>query len=64
MKIPKKYLNRVELAEHDQDGWWIYLKDRWNCDTSAAPHTIHEDSQNTCLRCLRESYENKADAGW
>jgi len=57
-RIPAKYRERVEAIEDDRggdNGWWIHLRDGWICDTSAAPHTIHEDTIAECLRCLRES---------
>lgn len=58
--IPAKYRERVaevEYAPGDEGygAWWIYLVDGWVCNTSAAPHTIHE-TWTDALRCLRESF--------
>lgn len=62
MKVPAKYLERVAEVEDDREnenGWWIHLNDGWVCDTSAAPHTIHEDTFSECLKCLRQSRPEK-----
>lgn len=54
MRIPKKYEERVELFEHDEDGWWIYLNYGWCWDCKGL-HIIHEDTQKEALRCLRQT---------
>jgi len=58
MKIPKKFLHMVTEIEDDRgenNGWWIYLKDGYRCDISAAPHTIHENTVKECIAQLRET---------
>jgi hypothetical protein len=58
VKIPAKYADRIEEIEDDREednGWWIYLKDGWVCETSSSCHTIHEDTITQCLKCLRQS---------
>jgi len=60
IKIPKKYQDRVECVEHDQDGYWLYLYDGWNWGDRGL-HTIHEDTQSEVLRCLRETFRNEAE---
>ena len=51
--VPKKYHERVDVFELDEDGWWIYLKDGWCCDP--ATHTIHEDTKARAIEELRDT---------
>lgn len=53
MRIPKKYEPMIELAEHDEDGWWIYLNYGW-CWSCTGLHIIHEDTQKQALECLKK----------
>ena len=52
MTIPKKYEDRIEGYEHDNDGYWIYLTDDWITSDNDC-HTIHEDTQQQALHELR-----------
>ena len=52
IKIPTMYVDRIESVEHDEDGYWLGLKDGWCCDLST--HVIHEDTQARVLECLRD----------
>jgi len=60
MRIPKKYEERVELLEHDEDGWWIYLNYGWCWDCKGL-HIIHEDTQKEALRCLKNTNRCNCD---
>jgi len=41
-----KHSREIEGIEHDEDGYWIYLRDGFVWDGS---HTIHEDTVRECL---------------
>ena len=46
---------RVEAVEHDEDGWWIYLKDHYvdqTTDPLQPTHTIHEDTLKEAMEAL------------
>ena len=52
--IPKKYRYKVDAFEHDEDGYWVYLKDGY-CWEFPGQHTIHEDAISRVLECVREA---------
>lgn len=52
IKVPAKYENRISEIYHDSDGYWVYLNCGWYWDDPGL-HTIHEDSQQDVLRCIR-----------
>ena len=41
--IPKRFHNAVRDAYHDDDGYWICLKDGW-VDGIMGSHVIHTDT--------------------
>lgn len=41
------YPERIEGWYHDEDGWWIDLKDGWMYDGEV--HFVHEDTQEECI---------------
>ena len=53
-RIPQKYLDRIGYIDHDDDGYWIGLRDGW-CWDSNGFHTIHEDTQAKALEALRDT---------
>lgn len=43
--VPKAKQEAISSAWHDEDGYWITLKDDWNADNMDVDcHTIHEDT--------------------
>ena len=42
--IPKKKQEAIKDAYHDEDGYWITLKDGWKVKDYFAEHVIHEDT--------------------
>jgi len=54
IKVPKKYEDRIETIEHDEDGYWVYLNYGWYWDDHGL-HTIVEDTQAAILRRIRET---------
>lgn len=43
--IPKSKQEGISSAFHDDDGYWIWLKDGWNADRmDVVCHVIHEDT--------------------
>ena len=54
IKIPKKYQDRIKEIYHDEDGYWVILNKGWFCEDYGL-HTIHEDTQQDILRCIRET---------
>lgn len=46
--IPKKYQNEVACFYHDEDGWWLELKEEspywFNPCGYGTEYTIHEDT--------------------
>jgi hypothetical protein len=35
----------IGVAERDEDGYWVYLKDGWCLLGEQGNHTIHEDTR-------------------
>lgn len=54
INIPKKYQERISEIYHDEDGYWVYLNRGW-CWDDYGLHTIHEDTQQQILRCIRQT---------
>lgn len=50
--IPKKYQNRIDSIEHDEDGWWIYLKNGFYWDDYGL-HIIHEYTKAEAIKMLK-----------
>lgn len=48
-----KWATRVDDAEKDEDGVWIYLKDGWQDSTNPTCHTIHEDTWKDAIAVLK-----------
>lgn len=42
--IPRKARVAVRDAWHDDDGYWVTIKDGWHVEYYFAEHTIHEDT--------------------
>ena len=60
---PRKmtYQKRVELEEHDQDGYWIYLATGWQDSSNPGCHTIVEDTRTAARRKLAQSVRCSCD---
>ena len=54
MNIPNKYIDRIQLMELDEDGYWIYLKRGWRQGGNLC-HTLHEDTQSRLMQELRKT---------
>lgn len=52
--IKKKYVDRVEEVQTDDDGHWVYLRDNWFSPYSGS-HTIHEDTVKEVLDILADT---------
>ena len=52
--VPKKYMNRVQEAYENSDGFWIVLKNNWKNGES---DTIHEDSAKAAVAALKNCAE-------
>lgn len=42
--IPKRALPAIYDAWHDDDGYWVMIRQGWHIEDYVAPHTIHEDT--------------------
>lgn len=42
--IPRRALAAVSDAYHDEDGYWVMLREGWHVDGYFAERTIHEDT--------------------
>lgn len=42
--IPKRALPAVRDAFHDEDGYWVMLREGWHVEGYFAERTIHEDT--------------------
>ena len=42
--IPKQYQKAVRDAYHDDDGYWVCLREGWHIEGYFAERTIHEDT--------------------
>jgi hypothetical protein len=54
-KQPKWYLKRVSYLDHDQDGWWLGLKDGWQDRYNPGCHTINENSKREVIAIARDA---------
>lgn len=42
--IPKRALPAIRDAWHDDDGYWVMIREGWHIEGYFAEHTIHEDT--------------------
>lgn len=54
-RIPKKYRDRIDELTHDEEGYWLWLKDGWVLDDGS--HLIHAETIADLLFELRCSDE-------
>lgn len=42
--IPREVLPAISDAWHDNDGYWVILRDGWRIDNYRREYSIHEDT--------------------
>ena len=42
--IPRRVWPAIRDAYHDDDGYWVCIREGWHIDNYYAEHTIHEDT--------------------
>lgn len=55
IKVPKKYINRIEKIIKDYDGYWIYFNKGYDTNEKMKHHQDILFSQKEILKCIRES---------
>ena len=55
--IPKKYKKIVHDFYHDEDGYWLIVKEGWHVEDNA--RTVHQDTLKEVWKDLEENLERK-----
>lgn len=46
-KLARRHPDQIESVEHDEDGYWVYLKDGWV--SALGTYILHEDTVKDIL---------------